>query len=65
MSKYDILKLENQMCFPLYAISREVIKLYKEHHQEPPIYKSANTPGGDEHNKKLYEHYKSRIKSLY
>ena len=29
MSKYDILKLENQMCFPLYAISREVIKLYK------------------------------------
>ena len=26
MSKYDILKLENQMCFPLYAISREVIK---------------------------------------
>ena len=29
MSKYDILKLENQMCFPLYAISREIIKLYK------------------------------------
>ena len=28
MSKYDILKLENQMCFPLYAISREIIKLY-------------------------------------
>ena len=47
------------------SIVLEVIKLYKEHHQEPPIYKSANTPGGDEHNKKLYEHYKSRIKSLY
>ena len=29
MSKYDILKLENQMCFPLYALSREIIKLYK------------------------------------
>ena len=29
MSKYDKIKLENQMCFPLYALSREVIKLYK------------------------------------
>lgn len=29
MGKYDILKLENQMCFPLYALSREIIKLYK------------------------------------
>lgn len=26
---YDALKLENQLCFPLYACSREVIKLYK------------------------------------
>ena len=25
----DLLKLENQLCFPLYAASREVIKLYK------------------------------------
>lgn len=31
MGKYDILKLENQMCFPLYALSREIIKLYKPH----------------------------------
>jgi DNA-binding MarR family transcriptional regulator len=29
MDKYDKLKLENQVCFPLYALSREVIKLYK------------------------------------
>jgi len=29
MSKYDKLKLENQICFPLYALSRKVIKLYK------------------------------------
>ncbi|MCR3956736.1 MAG: MarR family transcriptional regulator [Gudongella sp.] len=29
MGKYDSLKLENQVCFPLYALSREVIKLYK------------------------------------
>ena len=27
--KYDVLKLENQLCFPLYAASREVIKQYK------------------------------------
>lgn len=28
-SKYDGLKLENQLCFPLYACSREVIKQYR------------------------------------
>ena len=26
---YDALKIENQLCFPLYACSREVIKQYK------------------------------------
>lgn len=26
---YDNLKLENQLCFPLYALSREVIKRYR------------------------------------
>lgn len=26
---YDLLKLENQICFPLYAASKEVIKRYK------------------------------------
>jgi len=30
-NKYDALKLENQLCFPLYACSREVIKKYKPH----------------------------------
>ena len=43
----------------------EVIKLYKENNLVPPIYQSANTPGGDEHNKRLYDHYKPRIQSLY
>lgn len=28
-SKYDSLKLENQICFPLYAASKELIKQYK------------------------------------
>ena len=27
--KYEALKLENQICFPLYACSREIIKQYK------------------------------------
>lgn len=29
MSKYEQLKLQNQLCFPLYAASREVIKTYR------------------------------------
>lgn len=29
MDKYEALKLDNQLCFSLYALSREVIKLYK------------------------------------
>lgn len=28
MDKYDVLKLENQLCFPLYAASREIVKAY-------------------------------------
>ncbi|MBQ6695516.1 MAG: MarR family transcriptional regulator [Lachnospiraceae bacterium] len=28
-TKYDVLKLENQLCFPLYACSREIVKRYK------------------------------------
>ena len=30
-TNYDSLKLENQLCFPLYAASREVIKQYRPH----------------------------------
>lgn len=33
-SKYDALKLENQLCFPLYAASREIIKRYRPHLDE-------------------------------
>ena len=29
MDKYDALKLDNQLCFPLYAAAREVIKAYR------------------------------------
>lgn len=27
--KFDVLKLENQLCFPLYACAKEVVKQYK------------------------------------
>ena len=29
MNEFDNLKLENQLCFPLYACSKEIIKRYK------------------------------------
>lgn len=29
MDKYESLKLKNQLCFPLYAVSKEIVKLYK------------------------------------
>jgi len=29
MNKYESIKLDNQLCFSLYAASREIIKLYK------------------------------------
>ena len=32
--KYDCLKLENQLCFPLYACSKEVIRRYKPYLDE-------------------------------
>lgn len=26
--KYDVLKLDNQLCFPLYAVSKEIVRSY-------------------------------------
>ena len=37
MSKYEQLKLQNQLCFPLYAASREVIKTYRPYLDELDI----------------------------
>ena len=34
MEKYDALKLENQLCFPLYACSKEVVKQYRQYLDE-------------------------------
>lgn len=27
-NKYDVLKLDNQLCFPLYAVSKEIVRKY-------------------------------------
>ena len=35
--KYDVLKLENQLCFPLYAAAREVVKRYRPYLDELDI----------------------------
>ena len=29
MDKYDVLKLENQLCFPLYAVAKEITRAYQ------------------------------------
>ena len=33
-SKYDALKLDSQLCFPLYACARKIVKLYHPHLSE-------------------------------
>lgn len=43
----------------------EIVDLFEENKKVPSIYLSANTKGGDEHNKKAFEEYKQRIRSLY
>ena len=43
----------------------EIVSLYEENNMVPSIYHSANVEGGDEHNKKAFEEYKKRIRSLY
>ena len=42
-----------------------IVEAYDKLGVVPPIYQSANTPGGDEHNKILYDKFKARVKSLY
>ena len=42
-----------------------IIECYEKAGVTPPVYKSANTPGGDKHNEELIEDAKKRIKCLY
>ena len=34
MDKYDALKLDNQVCFPLYAVSKGIVALYQPYLEE-------------------------------
>ena len=34
IDKYEALRLENQLCFPLYACSKEIVKIYKPYLDE-------------------------------
>ena len=42
----------------------EAVTAMVERGLEPPIYRSANLPGGDEYNGKLLARYKGRVKDL-
>ena len=33
-NKYDVLKLDNQICFPLYVCGKEIVRAYKPHLDE-------------------------------
>jgi len=51
----------------IYIVDRmvvEVVSKYIEAGQVPPVFKSANIPGGDEYNKELINRYKERIKGF-
>lgn len=48
----------------LHQILYQAAQLLAERGIPPPVYKSGNAPGGDEHNKVLIEKYKGRIKHL-
>ena len=42
-----------------------VAEKFVQNGEEPPIFKSANVPGGDEYNQKLLAKFKGRIRCLY
>jgi uncharacterized phosphosugar-binding protein len=50
--------------FALQLIVAETVNLLVERGIDPPVWKSANSPGGDEHNKKYIEKYTGVIKYL-
>jgi uncharacterized phosphosugar-binding protein len=50
--------------FTLQLIVAETVDLLVERGIDPPVWKSANSPGGDEYNKKYIEKYAGRIKHL-
>ncbi|GMQ62328.1 SIS domain-containing protein [Vallitalea maricola] len=52
----------------IFIVQRLILDIVNNCYEEgkiPPIYTSANMPGGDEHNSKLIYEYKSRVRGLY
>lgn len=52
-------------CYIAQRLIIEVANEFLKRGKVPPVYKSANIPGGDEHNAELINLYKSRVKGLY
>ena len=46
------------------SIVCKVVELYLAKGLKPPVYLSANVPGGDEHNRVLEAKYRARLKML-
>lgn len=51
-------------CYIMHRLVIEVVKKLVEKGVKPPIWRSANIPGGDEYNKKYIEKYMKRVKYL-
>lgn len=51
-------------CFVMNCLVIETVKLLVERGISPPVFMSANMPGGDEHNKALEEKYAGKIRHL-
>ncbi len=51
-------------CFTINWLVMEAIQLCLNNGIEPPVWKSANTVGGDEHNRQYLEKYTPRVKAL-
>lgn len=42
----------------------ETVRALQEMGVEPPVFRSANLPGGDDHNQKLFERYGKMCRHL-
>ena len=51
-------------CFVMNLVTEEVVSEMIRRGLEPPVFMSANMPGGDEYNKALEEIYGNKIKHL-
>ena len=64
---YDVAVAPTSTIVDAYIAHRMVIEAVAEMKRrglEPPIFRSANLPGGDEFNAKLIERYRNRVKDL-